>query len=359
MFPAFQLVQTCSNDDLHRVLYPVALSLVDAPLGLSARERWALSTILVLVSLGYSEIRCYLSALTACANRVHTSNISARTMRRALSDLEGRAFLRRRTFRAGDMLHIELKPILAEMLAKKKRVQSSNVSHISAHRTACPPPEKDRISQNSDILVFSSNALGAREEIDTETIDYYENQRRDREKRGRKSERWDPIVRTIYYVAGAARFWAMRAAREEIRAGGGPSGIDWAFWASRWPALTIQQRESYMLREILPVLRSAGQRGSVSAPGEKPGAVCEEIPPLKARSDFQKPVAALLPEDPTERALFEARERAQKRAADLNRWDREEHDRTVEAPEEDFLEIRTRILRSLGKPARSGGPCGS
>lgn len=357
MSAALKLVQTCSNDDLHRVLYPVALSLVDAPSGLSHRERWALSTILVLVALGYSEIRCYLSALTACANRVHTSHISARTMRRALADLEGRGFLRRRTFRAGDMLHIDLMPILAEILAKKKRVEPSGVSDISVHRTACPPPEKDRISPNSDILVFNTNAPGAREEIDKETIDYYENQRRDREKRGKKIERWDPVARSVWYVGGAARNWLRRMASEEIRTGGGLSGVDWSRWRAAWPSMLREEREHIARTVICPALIAAmrGDLPLLEAENEK---ATEENSPRgrelkpKNRTNDEGP-----PSDLDERILWQAARRADKRLADLTRWESEAA--SLEEPLEDSEKIRLRILRSLQRHGSNGGQCGA
>jgi len=358
MSAALQLSYLASNDDLHRVIYPVSLSRFDVvPGDLSDRERWLLSVLLVLVSLGYSEIRCYLSALTDCANRAHKSNKSTRTTRRVLSDFEGRGWLRRRTFRRGDMLHIDLLPILADMLAKKKPVAVSQVSDISAHRTGCPPPETDH-SPNSEDPVFSSNAPRAGDDIDQETVDYYERQSRDRNKRERKnSERWDPVARSVWYVGGAARNWLRRMASEEIRTGGGLSGVDWSRWRAAWPSMLREEREHIARTVICPALIAAmrGDLPLLEAENEK--ATEGNFP--RGRELKPKNRTNDKPSDPDLAALWEARERAKKRAADLNRWDREQSDRTVEAPLEDSEEIRTRILHSLGKPARTGGQCGA
>lgn len=180
---------------------------------------------------------------------------SSRTTYRAWARIEARGYIRRHKLRIGRDargVRIEFLPKLLELFAftrhastgPKKSVNVCVVPHLpqrqSEDRTISPVPP------DPDPGVFTSNATGARKE---------------------KRQRWDPVVYTARCVASSAReravwTWAIMS---ELRGEHSRSGVDWAYWRSRWEAMTILERENTFALEIRPSLPSSSRSSGGSS----------------------------------------------------------------------------------------------
>lgn len=395
MNTALNIHRTFTNWDLRNFYYGSTLGRYDLS-GFSHREAWILQAILPLYAAGAALLQVNLAALVELAERGAGHGYSERTTRSAIEDLEKRGLVRRRRYRHGGCLKIDLLDSLAEYLGrdKLKRIPKTIPHKTTPAMFAGGSSERDRSTPivRSDPLVFNSNkqpCTPAPAPVDIDpSVSKPARDRCDEKTKPNKPERHDPIVYSIRCVCpGKLRPVLTAIANREIKQGGGHSGIDWAYWRSRWAGMGIDQRE-YHAREILPALISALRnphpieraQNIVDTIQSVTAGVCEtqknetaeivsgallekitnSIAGTAGTAGTGRPVApefpAEIPADPDERILWEAAINARRRRADLDRWDRESSLATLE---QDCFETRTRAEHSRQTPGPSGAGCES
>lgn len=228
---------------------------------LSPRARRTLAVYIALVKMGYSGISAPMGAIADAVYRSsHGEAGSIRTLQRANGELEERGFIDCVRFRNGERSRGALIRFNLEAFSFWTKISSNNISpmptqsHISPGTTSCHPSDRtrDQVASNSqDPLekVSTKPRAGARAFKRTS--------------RGKKHPVVFSVGKALDKMHGVHRA-DKRAARARAQcelmaiAAGiaivNPSGVDWAYWASRWNDFSWQVREMTAAREIIPML---------------------------------------------------------------------------------------------------------
>lgn len=227
---------------------------------LSPRARRTLAVYVALVKMGFEGISAPMGAIADAVYRSsHGEAGSIRTLQRAHPELEERGFIRCSNYRPqkrtkGALIYFNLDAFAYWTGRKTHIVQPLPTQpHNQPHTTTCHPPDRTRTeSQVTSPILPSTNKeprAGAR------SIN--------KSKRRKRSAVWT----SVNIVLGAMRNvhrGDRRAARarakcelEALSAGVklvNPSGVDWAYWETRFAEMPIAVRETTAAREIVPLL---------------------------------------------------------------------------------------------------------
>jgi len=336
MHAATDFQQTFTDFDLRNFFYSSSLGRYDLT-GFKPREAWILQTLLTLYAAGAASLRCHRSVLAELCERIAGFGYSIRTLSTALADAERLGFIERRTYRHGGELRIILCDTLADLLSRDKLKRCDK----KPHGKEFPTGEKDRSSSPVPSGSFSFNCeIPARVDIDINESDRAAAEQAEQTHKKKPKpvkpgkgnrEEWHPVARTVWYVT--QNFALVSLAMNEIKHGG-RSGVDWDHWCSHWD-MCNDARESIARREIIPHLERFLKFGKNELGNQNPidpqvvrvyddrePAETAYFSPAAAGAGAKvDPAAATPPTDPEMRALWEAAERAKKRAADLNQWE--------------------------------------
>jgi len=223
---------------------------------LSRCGRSLLQFFVTVARLGYHGVDAPIGAITNSFWRSLGNTCSERTVYRALNDLEKHGFVLRRTFRVGEnrlkcLIRFELDS-MRFMLAEKEPTQA----HINTQLTKCQ--SDDRMNINLRVNSCNSSDLNNMSRAGARTSN---------RQTSKPSKRYHPIITTLRIVTTAlcnqkrltwkARRAALSLADLEVNNSDlyrSRSGIPWELHETRWPSMSIEERDGIAAREILPIL---------------------------------------------------------------------------------------------------------
>lgn len=318
---------------------------------LSPRARRTLAVYLVLVKMDFGGVAAPMGAIADAIYRSsHGEAGSVRTLQRANSELEEQGYIRSANYRPGErargaMIYFNLEafsywtqrrtgPVVPLPTPAHNVVSHETMCDNDSHTTDCRASEvtthRSRVT-SQDSVISSNNKPRAGARANNTNF-------------RRKKNAVLFSLGCVLTVAGDIHRADRRAARArancELQALDcgvelvNPSGVDWPYWDKRWGEMSIQERESTIRREILPLLlgRSTPPPEVPEIPAEVPEIPAEPPPTveeiraarlaLEERFNLpseEKPAPApseypaVDPNDPEMAVLLAARERCRAR----------------------------------------------
>lgn len=219
---------------------------------LSPRARVYLAYFVALAKMGYCSLAVPIGALTRAQMASGGRYRSDRTTYLALAELEAHAYLRRSRYRIGQdhfrtVINLNLAALSywTRQSVGKCTPISSKVGYVQGLQES-PVTSKPTVT-TSDSLVehtYIDRTVGRmKSAIDSAVW------------------KWAPVLYTLRCLLGSPRAAELRLAAAELHGlVESESGIEWAYWSSRWPELGIPAREGVARSELLPPLREAVAR---------------------------------------------------------------------------------------------------
>jgi hypothetical protein len=268
---------------------------------MSPRARRTLAVYVVLIKMGFAGVFAPMGAIADAIYRSsHGESGSIRTLQRAHRELEQRGYIRCAVYRPGQRARGTVVSFCPEAFSFWTKIPAKNVtplptqSHLSPDATTCRPPDRTRDK-------VCPNSLDSLEKVNTEPhAGARANNRslslQDKKKKHKKNPVLFSVDKALEKMTSrthrADRTAARARARCEVAALAAgialvnPSGIDWAYWDSRWSDLSVPVREATAAREIVPLL--LGNR----CPVEQLGALEDQMPQTQSSSSIKPPTAA-------------------------------------------------------------------
>ena len=308
-----QTKKHATDRDLEKITHPQTITAHR----LTPLERRWFGFFVALGKIGHVGIAASVGKLTDEEYRVNGQTHSERTTYRALRGLEEKQIITRRTFRVGDdkfrcVILFNMSAFSFYLQTRTKNVAPLPTSvYISS---PLPGWQEEKLTSNPVVLPSKGRSLPA----------YLQNEYQ------KKIARYlIPVLITLRVIlTGRARFIGLRRAEYELASGDYVSGVDWPYWARRWPEFDFVRRDATALNEIIPAIL-APDYGGKPPNGDCAAlieAFCAEKPPDSPnppqRGAVEKPNCRPPPPSPGSdlanddlKVLLQARERARERRA--------------------------------------------
>lgn len=231
-----------NSSDLQRVQFTI--NTIGAG-QLTPKARQYLALIVSLVRMGYTGIACPIGAIT---RKVHemTGRYKDSSTYAAFRELETAGFIRRNKYRVGAD-HFGTK-ITFNLPAFAYWTKQGNKKVSALPTITYSSPYLQKIDK--DTFTISSHHSNS-------PITYIKRAKQCATNIKNGVRKWIPVINTIRVLCGSPRAPEVSQANAEISGQvENRSGIDWQYWAPRWPEMTIAARESTARRELLPRLRN-------------------------------------------------------------------------------------------------------
>lgn len=213
------------------------------------RGRVYLAFFVALAKMGYASIAVPVNALTRAQMASGGRYRSDRSTYLALSELESKGYLRRSRYRIGDDHFRTVINLDLAALSFWTRQSVGKCVPISSKVGYVQGLQKDLVTSN--LPVTTSDPRSNIAYIDRTVV-------RVTDRAKGLVWKWAPVLYTLRCLLGSPRAPEVRIATAEYHGlVESLSGIDWTYWESRWPELSIPVRESTAKAELIPALHAA------------------------------------------------------------------------------------------------------